>query len=98
MTQDSHKLNPQILLKSLEQLSQKYVKGLVNSEVELEYDSEMGDFVSCMDNRYVITNRILHSTEDNASFKYCFIYDAKLNKYESYSCNSYVKGNTLILY
>ena len=49
-------------------------------EVELEYDSEMGDFVSCMDNRYVITNRILHSTEDNASFKYCFIYDAKLNK------------------
>ena len=82
----------------LEGVQQKYVKGLVNSEVELEYDSEMGDFVSCMDNRYVITNRILHSTEDNASFKYCFIYDAKLNKYESYSCNSYVKGNTLILY
>ena len=82
----------------LEGVQQKYVKGLVNSEVELEYDSEMGDFVSCMDNRYVITNRILHSTEDNASFKYCFIYDSKLNKYESYSCNSYVKGNTLILY
>ena len=90
--------NPFRLFSILSGVHVKYVKGIVNSDVELEYDSEMGDFVSCMDNRYVITNRTLHSTEDNAAFKYCFIYDTKLNKYESYACNSYIKGSTLVLY
>lgn len=82
----------------LEGVKKKYVKGVVNANVELEYDSEMGDFVSCIDERYVITHRTLHSTEDRASFNYCFIYDSQTDKYESYSCNSFVKGNTLILY
>jgi len=90
--------NPFKLFSVLSGVEKKYVKGIVNSDVELEYDTEMGEFVSCIDNRYIITNRTLHSTEDKTSFDYCFIYDTKLNKYESYSCNSFVKGDTLILY
>ncbi len=90
--------NPFKIFSVLEGVKKKYVKGIVNSNIELEYDSDMGEFMSCIDRRYVIANRILHSTEDNASFNYCFIYDSKLDKYESYTCNSYVKGDSLILY
>ncbi len=86
------------LFSVLEGVKQKYVKGLVNSQAELEYDSEMGEFMSCMDDRYIIANRVLHSTEDKTSFNYCFIYDTQLDKYESYSGSSFVKENTLVLY
>lgn len=75
-----------------------YVNGLVNTAVQLSYDSDMGDFVTCIDERYIVTQRTLYGAENGASVTYCFIYDSKLDKNESYACRSFAEDDTLILY
>lgn len=74
------------------------IKGIVNSEANLEYDNSLGEFMTCIENRYAITQRNIFSKESKESYTYYYIYDSKLQKSESYECKCHVYGNTLVLY
>lgn len=75
-----------------------YVKGIVNSEANLSYDNSMGEFMTCIENRFVVTQRTIYSEESESTFTYYYIYDSELDKNESYECKCHVYGDTLVLY
>lgn len=70
------------------------VKGIVNSDADLSYDSTLGSFITCMDSRYAV----LRKQSEDASGQICTLYDSKLDKSESYDGSCYINANTLILY
>lgn len=75
-----------------------FIKGIVNSEAELSFNNELGSFLACCDNRYVVTAKP-DISEDTQIVSPCFnIYDSGLDKSESYKCSCYIKGSTLVLY
>ncbi len=74
------------------------IKGIVNSEAEVIYDNSIGSFMTCIENRYIVTSRSIFSEESQTTHTYYYIYDAQQDKYENYECNCRVKGNTLVLY
>lgn len=74
------------------------IKGLVNSEADFSYDNSMGNFMTCIENRYAVTSREVFSEESQTSHTYYYIYDSQQDKHESYECDCRVKGNTLVLY
>ncbi len=74
------------------------VNGAVNSQAELTYSNELGNFITCIESRYVVTNRTVFSEESQKNHTYYYIYDPMMDKYESYECNCHICGNTLVLY
>ncbi len=74
------------------------VKGIINSEAELSYNNELGSFMTCIENRYIVTRRTVHDKKTDTDKNICSIYDSKLDKSEGYECNCYLKENTLVLY
>ena len=74
-----------------------FVKGIVNSEAELSYSNELGSFLTCCDNRYVVTSRTT-AQEGGAEKTDYVIFDAGQEKSESYACSCFLKGSTLVLY
>ena len=74
------------------------IKGIVNSTADISYDPALGNFVTCMDNRYIVTRRASFNQESGKSVPVCSIYDSENDIHENYECNCYISGNTLILY
>ena len=75
-----------------------YVKGIVSSEADLSYDNSLGEFMTCIENRFVVTQRSIYSEESKNTFTYYYIYDSQLDQSESYECICHVYGDTLVLY
>lgn len=75
-----------------------HVRGLANSEADFAYDSDMGQLVTCIENRYAVTCRRVYAPDGVTSFDYYFIYDAMLDKNKSYQCRCHVCDNTLVIY
>ena len=75
-----------------------YVKGILNSTANLSYDNSLGEFMTCIENRFVVTQRSIYSEESKSIFTYYYIYDSQLDKSESYECKCHVYGDTLVLY
>ncbi len=71
------------------------VKGLVNSQADIRYKSSVGRFVTCIDNRYVVTRK---SPKNVNSAPMCAIYDSETRMYEEYECSCYLSGDTVVLY
>lgn len=67
-------------------------KGIVNRKADLSFDSSLGSFITCIDDRYVVTKR------EDSSGSSIVIYDSSLDKSESYNGSCYISGNTLVLY
>ncbi len=74
------------------------VRGIVNSNAEISYKSELGSFVTCIDNRYVITRKNIFNEESGVTVPVCSIYDSENKMHENYECSCYISGNTLVLY
>lgn len=74
------------------------VTGAVNSQAELSYSSDIGNFITCIESRYVVTSRTVFSEESQRGHTYYYIYDPMMDKYESYECSCRIIGNTLVLY
>ncbi len=74
------------------------VTGLVGSHAEAAYSKELGSFMTCIDNRYIVTTRTVVSEESGQEHTYCYIFDTVLKKHESYECSCLLKGDTLVLY
>ncbi len=75
-----------------------FVNGIINSSAELSYSNELGSFMTCIENRYIVTGSRTVDNNSNTEKQICSIYDSTLDKSESYECNCYLKGNTLVLY
>ena len=74
------------------------VRGIVNSNAEISYKSDLGSFVTCIDNRYVITRKNNFNEESGNTVPVCSIYDSENKMHENYECSCYFSGSTLVLY
>lgn len=72
------------------------IDGVMNSTVHATYSKELGDFVACVDDRFIIARYILADEKD--SFEFNSIYDIKTGEQKSYECSCAVQGGTVVLY
>ena len=68
------------------------VHGVVGRKADISYDSSLGSFISCIDERYIVAR---HDDEQGSSV---VLYDSTLDKSETYKGSCYLSGNTLVLY
>lgn len=74
------------------------IEGVVNSKVNGYYKTSIGKFVGCIEDRFIITNKVVLNKEEKYDFEYTSICDTRLKTEESFECKSVIKGDTLVLY
>jgi hypothetical protein len=72
------------------------VDGVMNSDVHAKYSKELGEFIACVEDRFLVTRYVLADETD--SFEFNSIYDVETGKQQSYECSCVVKGGTVVLY
>lgn len=72
------------------------VTGVLNSAVHARYPKDLGKFVTCVDDRFLIARYILADEKD--SFEFNSIVDTQTGTQKSYECSCIVSGNTVVLY
>lgn len=72
------------------------VTGVMNSAIDTKYPKELGKFITCVDDRFIIARYILADETD--SFEFNSIYDTQTGTQKSYECSCAVSGNTVVLY
>ncbi|WP_228724969.1 hypothetical protein [Caproicibacter fermentans] len=70
--------------------------GVLNSKIHAKYPGDLGKFVTCVDDRFIIARYILSDGKD--SFEFNSIYDVENETQKSYECRCAVKGGTVVLY
>lgn len=73
-----------------------HVTGVLRSHVDTDYPGELGKFVTCVDDRFLIAQYIL--TDGNDSFEFNAIYDIETQAQKSYECRCTVSGETVVLH
>lgn len=74
------------------------VEGVVNSGVRGEYQKQLGEFISCVEDRFLITQKVMTDSQGQYEFEYHSICDTKKKTEESFECKCVVSKNTLVLY
>lgn len=74
------------------------VKGLLGSAIDQSYDKKLGDFLGCVEDRFIITRKVMTDELGHYSFEYTTIFDTKKGTEESFECKGRISGNTLVLY
>jgi hypothetical protein len=72
------------------------VTGVLNSAIRAKYPKELGKFVTCVDDRFLIAKYIL--ADENDSFEFNSVYDTETGSQKSYECRCAVRGGTVVLY
>lgn len=72
------------------------VAGVMNSAVQAKYPKELGKFVTCVDDRFIIARYLLADETD--SFEFNSVYDTQTGTQKSYECQCAVSGSTVVLY
>lgn len=72
------------------------VDGVLNSAVHAKFSKELGKFVTCVEDRFLIARYVLADETD--SFEFHSIYDVQTGMQKSYECRCTVKGGTVVLY
>lgn len=70
--------------------------GVLNSGLQVQYSKELGDFITCVEDRFIIAKYIL--ADDTDSFTFYSIYDCFTQKQLSFECACEVKSGTVVLY
>lgn len=65
------------------------VKGIVNSGVQGEYQKQLGEFVSCVEDRFLITRKVMTDSQGNYEFEYHSICDIKKKRRKALSVNAW---------
>ena len=68
------------------------------STADMEFDTALGSFMTCIDSRYVVLRSYSQSADGSTQSPRCTIYDSQLKKIESYEGSCYLSDNTLVLY
>lgn len=74
------------------------VEGVVDSCINTKYSSLLGDFIGCIDERFIITKKIITDKDGNYTFEYNYVIDSKNNIHEGFECKAAIKDDTLVLY
>ena len=90
--------NPFSVFEVTTEKTETKVKGIVNSTADLKYNTDIGKFMTCIDNRYVVTQNTYFNGENGKTAPFCCIYDSANEASERYECNCFLSGDTLILY
>lgn len=72
-----------------------HVTGVLNSSVDTDYPKELGRFVTCVDDRFLIAQYILADEKD--SFEFNSIFDVQTGTQKSYESRCTVCGDTIVL-
>lgn len=72
------------------------VKGVLNSQIDTSYSKDLGTFVTCVEDRFIVARYILSDEKD--SFEFNSIYDTKTGSQKSYECSCAVQDGTVVLY
>lgn len=81
----------------VEELEDGYhITGTLNSAVDTYYSKELGDFVCCIQDRFIVARYMM--SDENDTFTFYSVFDSKTGKQQSYECQCTVKGNTVVLY
>lgn len=70
--------------------------GVLNSSLHARYSKELGDFITCVEDRFIIARYILADEKD--SFEFHSIFDCLTGEQQSYECACAVEGGTVVLY
>ena len=74
------------------------VTGIVNSNIQTKYEKKLGELVSCVEDRFLITKKTVTDDNEHDDFEYYTIYDTVKNTEDSFECKGSVWGDTLVLY
>ena len=72
------------------------IRGVLNSRVRGKYTQELGDFIACVDDRFLIAKYIM--SDDKDSFEFNSIFDVQNSQQQSYESRCAVQDNTVVLY
>ena len=72
-----------------------HVTGVLNSRVDTDFPKELGRFVTCVDDRFLIAQYILADERD--AFEFNSIFDVSTGAQKSYECRCTVCGDTVVL-
>ena len=72
------------------------VTGVLNSSVDAVYPKELGRFVTCVDDRFILARYVLSDETD--SFEFNSIYDVRTGSQKNYEGRCAVKGENVVLY
>lgn len=72
------------------------VAGVLNAGIHTSYPGDLGRFVTCVDDRFVIAQYIL--TDGKDSFEFNSIFDAETGSQKNYECRCAVCNGTVVLY
>ena len=70
--------------------------GVLNSNLHARYSKELGDFITCVEDRFIVAKYVLADETD--SFEFNSIYDCQTGEQQSYECSCAAKGGTVVLY
>lgn len=73
-----------------------HVTGILHSTVDTEYPKDLGTFVTCVEDQYLIAKYLL--ADDTDSFEFNSVYNARDGSRKSYECRCAVSGSTVVLY
>ena len=72
------------------------IDGVLNSSIHAKYSHELGEFVSCVEDRILIARYV--TSDENGPFEISSIYDSQTGEQKSFDGRCAVKGNTVVLY
>ena len=72
-----------------------HVKGILNSTIDATYSRELGELISCMDDRYLIFRDTMSDETDSIIFY--SIYDIKTGKTQEFEGSCAIQENVLVL-
>ena len=72
------------------------IDGVLNSSIHTKYSHELGEFVSCVEDRILIARYV--TSDENGPFEISSIYDSQTGEQKSFDGRCAVKGNTVVLY
>lgn len=72
------------------------IEGVLNSKVKGSYTTDLGDFIACVEDRFLIARYVLSDESD--SFEFNFIFDLLTREKQSFESRCAVQKNTVVLY
>ena len=72
------------------------IQGVFNSSVSSQYSKELGQFVACVEDRFLVAEYVISDETD--SFVFYSIFDLETHQQQSFECGCAVQDDTIVLY
>lgn len=72
------------------------IQGVLNALVSSQYSKELGQFVACVEDRFLVAEYVISDETD--SFVFYSIFDLETKQQQSFECGCAVQNDTIVLY